>query len=106
VSDASPVIDPPCEHAAAARAPVPNTLDGCEDCLRIGARWVHLRVCAECGHVGCCDSSPNRHASKHHAATGHPVIVSFEPAERWGWCFVDQVNFALDYEPYRRARER
>jgi hypothetical protein len=64
---------------------------GCEDCLRIGASWVHLRLCLTCGHVGCCDSSPNRHASAHQRLTGHPIVRSFEPGEDWAWCYVDAV---------------
>ena len=71
---------------------------GCEECLRIGSSWVHLRLCVGCGHVGCCDSSPNRHATKHFHATGHPVISSWEPAERWVWCYVDEV--ALEVPPW------
>ncbi|PYS60577.1 MAG: hypothetical protein DMF74_18395 [Acidobacteria bacterium] len=67
--------------------------NGCEDCLRLGARWVHLRLCMTCGHVGCCDSSPNKHATKHFHATQHPIIKSFQPDEEWGWCFVDEVMF-------------
>jgi hypothetical protein len=63
---------------------------GCEDCLKTGAHWVHLRICTECGHVGCCDNSPNRHATKHFHTTHHPIIRSFEPGEEWGWCYVDQ----------------
>ena len=64
---------------------------GCEECLLTGDRWVHLRLCLSCGHVGCCDSSPNRHATKHHHATGHPVVRSFEPGEDWMYCYVDRV---------------
>ncbi|MEA2621930.1 MAG: hypothetical protein QOH61_840 [Chloroflexota bacterium] len=64
---------------------------GCEECLRIGSWWVHLRLCMTCGHVGCCDSSPNRHASKHAAATSHPIVRSLEPGEDWLWCYVDEV---------------
>ena len=63
---------------------------GCEECLRIGSPWVHLRLCLTCGHVGCCDSSPNRHARKHHYASGHPIVRSFEPGEDWRWCYVDE----------------
>jgi uncharacterized UBP type Zn finger protein len=70
--------------------PAPNTPNGCEECLAAGTRWVHLRLCLSCGHVGCCDSSPGRHASAHFAATAHPVIRSFQPGEDWRWCFVDQ----------------
>lgn len=80
-----------CTHLEAMRGARPHTTAGCEDCLRIGGRWVHLRLCLECGHVGCCDSSPNRHATKHFHASGHPVIRSFEPGENWAWCYVDEV---------------
>ena len=66
---------------------------GCEDCLKIGARWLHLRLCMECGHVGCCDDSPNRHATKHFHTSKHPIIKSFEPGEDWGWCYVDELFF-------------
>jgi CPA2 family monovalent cation:H+ antiporter-2 len=72
--------------------PVYPSAKGCEDCLRIGGRWVHLRLCMICGHVGCCDSSPNRHASRHFGETTHPVVRSLERGETWGWCFVDQVE--------------
>lgn len=82
---------PDCPHAARTREVEPRTPAGCEECLRRGDRWVHLRLCMECGHVGCCDSSPNRHATAHHRATGHPVVRSFEPGEAWGWCYVDEV---------------
>ncbi len=63
---------------------------GCEECLASGGRWLHLRLCMSCGHVGCCDDSPSRHASGHFHSSGHPVIQSFEPGEDWGWCYVDQ----------------
>jgi len=79
-----------CDHLRAARSVVrPRTPDGCEECLRDGTRWVHLRLCLECGHVGCCDSSPERHGIRHFEETGHPVIRSFETGEAWRWCFVD-----------------
>lgn len=71
----------------------PPSDDGCTDCLRIGGQWMHLRRCAECGHVGCCDSSPHRHATAHFRATGHPLVQSFEPGEDWYWCYVDDVAF-------------
>jgi monovalent cation:H+ antiporter-2, CPA2 family len=71
--------------------------DGCKECLESGDGWVHLRLCMECGHVGCCDQSPNRHSSKHSHATGHPIIKSFEPEEDWGWCFVDEVYIETDW---------
>jgi uncharacterized UBP type Zn finger protein len=71
--------------------PRPGTPQGCADCLATGERvWSHLRLCLTCGHVGCCDSSPHRHASAHYRETGHPVIRSFEPDETWRWCFVDE----------------
>jgi hypothetical protein len=62
---------------------------GCEDCLKIGGRWVHLRLCMACGHVGCCDNSPGRHATGHFHGTDHPIIRSYEPGENWWWCYVD-----------------
>lgn len=65
--------------------------DGCEECLKIGDEWVHLRLCLACGHVGCCDQSKNRHATKHHHRTRHPLVRSFEPGEDWVWCYVDEV---------------
>ncbi|MEN3296338.1 MAG: hypothetical protein V7642_5591 [Burkholderiales bacterium] len=65
--------------------------DYCEECVKTGSPWVHLRMCLTCGHVGCCDSSPNKHASKHFAGTGHPLVRSVEPGETWVWCYADQV---------------
>ena len=79
-----------CEHIANIGEVTPSAA-GCEDCLRIGGRWFHLRLCMTCGKVGCCDESPNRHASGHFREVGHPVIRSFEPGEQWLWCFVDEV---------------
>lgn len=64
---------------------------GCEECLKTGDSWVHLRLCRTCGHVGCCDDSLNTHATKHFQATGHPIITSMEPGESWSWCYIDQV---------------
>lgn len=64
---------------------------GCEECLKTGDTWVHLRMCLTCGHVGCCDSSKNKHATKHFRATEHPLIRSAQPGENWAWCYVDQV---------------
>jgi hypothetical protein len=69
---------------------VPRTPEGCEECLRAGSPWVHLRLCLTCGHVGCCDSSPNRHARLHAGLVGHPVVQSFQPGEDWRWCFVHE----------------
>jgi uncharacterized UBP type Zn finger protein len=80
----------PCEHAVEAKIrAVPRPARGCEDCMKIGGRWVHLRECLTCGHVGCCDDSPNRHATAHFRATKHPIISSAEPCESWCWCYVD-----------------
>jgi uncharacterized UBP type Zn finger protein len=83
-----------CRHLHAIQ-PAPPSSDGCLECLRTGSRWVHLRRCATCGHVGCCDSSPNRHATGHFRATVHPLIQSFEPGEDWYWCYVDDVAFEI-----------
>ena len=80
-----------CTHLGATR-PVTPSARGCEDCLRIGDTWVHLRLCMTCGHVGCCDSSKNKHATGHHRATTHPIVKSLEPGEDWGWCYVDEVE--------------
>ena len=68
---------------------------GCDDCLATGAPWCHLRICLTCGHVGCCDDSPNRHATAHAAASGHPLIRSIQPGEDWAWCFVDEVAMRI-----------
>ncbi|MCL3817936.1 Na+/H+ antiporter [Aeromicrobium wangtongii] len=90
-----PTYDPDgaCKHlAVACSVPQPRTPSGCEECLRDGTDWVHLRLCMECGHVGCCDSSTQRHATAHFHETGHPVMRSFEPGEAWRWCFVDEVT--------------
>jgi Na+/H+ antiporter len=82
-----------CEHLAhACTVPPPLTPAGCEECLKEDSEWVHLRLCMECGHVGCCDSSPAKHATQHFHGTEHPVMRSFEPGEAWRWCFVDQAN--------------
>jgi len=80
----------PCSHLDTIRTVKPSA-NGCEDCLKIGASWVHLRMCLECGHVGCCDSSPNRHATKHFHTTTHPIITSREPGEDWKFCYLDEV---------------
>ncbi|WP_433869504.1 UBP-type zinc finger domain-containing protein [Saccharopolyspora sp. CA-218241] len=83
-----------CAHlrGAAEQEPPERALDRCEDCAAIGADvWAHLRQCLECGHVGCCDSSPHRHATGHFRESGHPVIRSFEPGEAWRWCYLDEL---------------
>src|SRR4051794_9844663 len=81
-----------CSHSPHIKAlRLPEAVDGCEDCLVTGEPWLHLRICLECGHVGCCDDSPNRHATAHAHATTHPIIRSLEPAEDWSWCYPDEV---------------
>lgn len=86
---------PTCTHGDHVRLThLPDSVPGCENCLAIGDRWVHLRICLECGKVGCCDSSRNRHASAHARESGHPIVRSIQPGERWGWCYVDEL--ALD----------
>ena len=74
---------------------LPAEVAGCEECLREGGVWLHLRICLSCGHVGCCDDSPNRHATKHFHATQHPIIEGYDPPEGWGWCFVDKLMVEL-----------
>ena len=74
---------------------LPDRIDGCEECLKIGSGWVHLRMCMTCGKIGCCDSSPNKHATAHGRASGHPIIRSAEPGEDWSWCYIDEVAFAF-----------
>lgn len=81
-----------CTHLDQVREVTPSA-EGCEDCLKIGDTWLHLRLCMTCGHVGCCDSSKNKHATKHFHATKHPIIKSFQPGEEWGWCYVDELMF-------------
>jgi uncharacterized UBP type Zn finger protein len=73
----------------------PAEVPGCPDCLAIGGAWVHLRMCQTCGHVGCCDDSPNRHATAHHRASGHPIVRSIEPGEDWSWCYEDELMLRL-----------
>jgi uncharacterized UBP type Zn finger protein len=86
-----------CTHRDSIAAVSPSDTEGCSECLKSGDSWVHLRLCLTCGEVGCCDSSPNRHASKHAAGSSHPIAASFEPGESWAWCFVDEVM--LDASP-------
>ncbi len=91
--------EPLCTHLdqiEIAEVPARSEVPGCEECLAMGGRWVHLRVCRSCGKVGCCDSSPNRHASKHAATTNHPILSSIEPGEQWSWCAIDEVAFELE----------
>jgi len=87
---------PPCSHLDQVRVlELPESVDGCEDCLAIGGRWLHLRICLSCGHVGCCDDSPNRHAQAHAGKQEHPLIRSLEPGEEWSWCFLDRTAFVI-----------
>jgi uncharacterized UBP type Zn finger protein len=79
-----------CVHLTYVR-PVSPSASGCEECLALGDDWVHLRICLSCGHVGCCDESKNKHATKHYRATVHPIMASFEPGEDWRWCYVDEM---------------
>ena len=81
-----------CVHLKEIRDVAPHTPDGCEECLKAGTSWVHLRLCLECGHVGCCDQSRGKHATKHFHATKHPIMQSFEPGEDWRWCYVDEME--------------
>lgn len=78
-----------CRHLDQIRDVEPRTPQGCEECLKSGSAWVQLRLCLECGHVGCCDSSPNTHATKHFHATQHAIMQSFQPGENWRWCYID-----------------
>lgn len=84
-----------CDHLDDLAIDPPPGSDGCIDCVAIGSSWVHLRRCLECGHVGCCDSSPNRHATAHFHGAGHPLVQSFEPGEDWIFCYVDDVAFEV-----------
>ena len=88
-----------CTHRSYIRNVLPSSV-GCEDCLAAGRHdWVHLRLCMFCGHVGCCDASPGRHATAHFVSSGHPVIRSFEPGEDWFWCYVDEIFFEMENAP-------
>ena len=88
-----------CEHMSKTN-PVPARTQGCEECLKAGTSWVQLRLCLSCGHVGCCDSSPGKHATAHFHETQHPLMKSFQPGEDWGWCYVD--NLMLEPAPKPR----
>jgi uncharacterized UBP type Zn finger protein len=93
-----------CHHLQGV-TPTPARTQACEECLKLGMEWVHLRLCLECGHVGCCDSSPGRHATAHFHRSHHPVMASFEPGEQWAWCFVDETELPVpeQFLPYLRA---
>ncbi|HKC14691.1 MAG TPA: UBP-type zinc finger domain-containing protein [Patescibacteria group bacterium] len=81
-----------CKHLNQIKDVKPKTPQGCEECLAIGDKWVHLRLCLICGHVGCCDSSKNKHATAHFQKTGHPIMKSFEKGEDWRWCYIDEIE--------------
>jgi hypothetical protein len=83
-----------CRHLTDVANVIPGTR-GCEECLKTGSTWLHLRLCRSCGHVGCCDQSPGRHATAHFHATQHPIIEGYDPPEGWGWCYVDEIFLEL-----------
>ncbi|MGZ4335349.1 MAG: UBP-type zinc finger domain-containing protein [Gaiellaceae bacterium] len=90
------MAEPACTHLDQIHlTALPPAIAGCEECLKIGGRWVHLRMCMSCGKIGCCDSSPNRHARQHAAEPGHSIVRSAERGEDWSWCFVDEVAFVV-----------
>ncbi len=90
-----------CNHLDQVRDVQPGTPEGCQECLAMGDHWVHLRECLSCGHVGCCDSSKNKHATAHFRGTGHPLIKSFQPGEDWAWCYLDEVTLQPAPSPGR-----
>jgi uncharacterized UBP type Zn finger protein len=87
---------PACTHLESVEVlEVPGEVEGCEECLASGGTWLHLRMCQTCGHIGCCDNSPGRHATGHHQQTGHPIIRSAEAGEEWSWCYADELMFLI-----------
>jgi uncharacterized UBP type Zn finger protein len=88
----------PCTHLDAIQDVTPQAT-GCVTCLEMGDGWVHLRLCMSCGYVGCCDSSPNKHATAHATHADHPIVQSYEPNEEWFWCYLDEVAFELENAP-------
>jgi len=90
---------PECTHADMVRNVQPSTTAGCEECLKTGDTWVHLRLCLTCGKVGCCEDSKNTHARKHAHESDHPIVRSFEPGEVWAWCYPDQAFLDLGLTP-------
>jgi hypothetical protein len=92
-------VSTPCTHVDSVEyLELPDPVPGCEECLKVGDRWVHLRMCHTCGKIGCCDSSPNRHASRHYREVGHALVRSAEPGEEWSWCYADEVTLFLTPE--------
>ncbi|MFF5565667.1 UBP-type zinc finger domain-containing protein [Streptomyces sp. NPDC012623] len=94
---------PICPHLADVEPVTPDSADSCPECVALGDTWVHLRECQTCGHIGCCDSSKNKHATAHHDATGHPLIRSYEPGEGWWWCYEDEIVFEVEGIPPERV---
>jgi uncharacterized UBP type Zn finger protein len=92
------MTEPVCTHLGDATDVRPSG-NGCVECLAAGGRWVHLRMCMTCGHVGCCDSSPNKHATAHFHSADHPLVQSYEPGENWWWCYQDNVAFEVAEAP-------
>ena len=91
-----PPVPPECSHLDSVQyLDLPDEIEGCEECLALGTRWVHLRMCQTCGHIGCCDNSQGKHATAHYKAIGHPIIRSAQPGEDWSWCYVDEVMMRL-----------
>jgi uncharacterized UBP type Zn finger protein len=89
-------MTPACTHVDSVQiTELPDEVPGCAACLEMGDQWCHLRICLTCGNVGCCDSSPNRHATKHASESGHPIMRSIQPGEDWSWCFVDRIGLLL-----------
>jgi uncharacterized UBP type Zn finger protein len=89
-------VMPTCSHLDQIQVmELPGSIEGCEECLKTGSSWLHLRMCMTCTKIGCCDSSPNRHASRHAREASHPIVRSAEPGEDWSWCFLDEVGFVV-----------
>lgn len=96
-------MDGNCTHLDQITNIQPRTPEGCEECLRSGDDWVQLRLCLSCGHVGCCDSSKNKHATQHYRATNHPIIRSYLSDQDWGWCYIDEMMLELPEELKKSA---
>ena len=90
-----------CSHVDQVRDVLAKTPNGCEECLALGMHWVHLRLCQECGHVGCCDQSQGKHATKHFHGSKHAIMKSYQPGEDWSWCYVDELFFEPAVTPAR-----
>jgi len=91
-----PAVPSECSHLDSVQyLELPDEVEGCEECLQLGTRWVHLRMCQTCGHIGCCDNSEGKHATAHYKAIGHPIIRSAQPGEDWSWCYVDELMLRL-----------